>query len=89
MRMSSAVDILEERVVAAADLIASLRNKVHSLERQLAVAQSSALPSSPTQPSPPAPDPALAGELERLRAERVVVRESIRGLLREIDRVPW
>ena len=88
MRMSSTVDILEERVVAAADLIASLRIRVLSLERELTATRAENLqnPSAPLQPSP---DPALAEELERLRAERVVVRESIRGLLREIDRVSW
>jgi len=87
--MSSAVDILEERVVAAADLIASLRTKIQSLERELAATHANALPPPPSHPPPSSPDPALAEELERLRAERAVVRESIRGLLREIDRVSW
>lgn len=86
--MSSAVDILGERVVAAAELIVSLRSKVRSLERELMTTHAKALyPSS--QPPTPSPDPSLGEELERLRAERVVVRENIRGLLREIDRVSW
>ena len=86
--MSSAVDILEKRVVAAADLIASLRIKVQLLEREVAATQAKTPPSA-SEPLPPPPDPALAEELERLRAERAVIRESIRGLLREIDRVSW
>ena len=86
--MSSAVDILAERVVEAAGLIVSLRVKVRSLERELIATRAKAL--SPPAQEPPSPsNPSLAEELERLRAERVVVRESIRGLLREIDRVSW
>jgi hypothetical protein len=88
MRMSGAVDILGERVVEAADLIVSLRTRVNSLERELSRAHDRDLPPSP-QPPPSPPDPSLLEELERLRAERVVIRESIRGLLREIDRVSW
>jgi FtsZ-binding cell division protein ZapB len=86
--MSSTVDILEERVVAAADLIARLRIKVTSLERELTTTRADARSPAPQTP-PASPDPALVEELERLRAERVVVRDSIRGLLREIDRVSW
>ncbi len=86
--MSSAVDILGERVAAAADLIVGLRAKVRSLERDLeTIRLEQPAPSRPTSPHPP--DPALVEELERLRAERALVRESIRGLLREIDRVSW
>jgi FtsZ-binding cell division protein ZapB len=88
MRMPSAVDILEERVAAAVDLIASLRLKVESLEHELTMACATA-PSTPAAPSPSSPDPALVEELERLRAERSAVRERVRGLLREIDRVSW
>ena len=88
MRMSSAVDILAERVVEAADLIVSLRTRVQSLEQQLLTARAKES-SFPSQPQPSPPDHSLVEELERLRAERVVVRESIRGLLREIDRVSW
>ena len=88
MSMSSAVDILAERVVEAAELIVSLRGRVRSLERELTATRAKAL--SPPAQEPPSPsNPSLAEELERLRAERVVVRESIRGLLREIDRVSW
>jgi FtsZ-binding cell division protein ZapB len=79
--MRSTVDILEERAAAAAELIASLRLKIQSLERELRLAHEKPLSRQP------APDPSLAEELERLRQERIVVRQSIRGLLREIDRV--
>ena len=86
--MPSAVDILGERVAAAADLIVSLRTRVQSLERELGRIHDKDL-SPPPQPPQPSADPSLVEELERLRAERVAVRESIRGLLREIDRVAW
>jgi hypothetical protein len=86
--MSSAVEILEERVVAAVVLIGTLRSKVQSLERELMTAHVEA-PSLPSRPALPSVDPSLAAELARLRAEREVVRDSIRGLLREIDRVSW
>jgi hypothetical protein len=86
--MSSAVDILGERVVAAADLIASLRIKVLTLEQELASTHTTIGP-PPSQSQTSSPDPSLVEELERLRAERVIARESIRGLLREIDRVSW
>jgi len=86
--MSSVVDILAERVVAAAELIVSLRSRVRSLEREIMTTHAKAL-SPASQPPTPYADPSLVEELERLRAERVVVRESIRGLLREIDRVSW
>ena len=86
--MSSAVDILEDRVAAAVGMIDRLRDKVRSLERELETVHSAALP--PPAPPPQAScDPALLEELERLRAERVAVREGIRGLLREIDQVTW
>jgi FtsZ-binding cell division protein ZapB len=87
MSMSGIVDILEERVAAAAALIASLRTQVRTLEQELALAAAAA--AAPAPGADRAADPELAEELERLRAERVVVRESIRGLLREIDRVSW
>jgi len=86
--MPDAVDILEERVLAAADLIAGLRARVASLERALTTNPAPAAAAPSPEPASP-PDPALLDELERLRAERVAVRESIRGLLREIDRVSW
>ena len=88
MRMSSAVDILAERVVEAADLIVSLRSRVQSLERELMTTSAKAH-SPPAQHPPFLSDPSLVEELARLRTERAVVRESIRGLLREIDRVSW
>jgi hypothetical protein len=83
--MLSAVDVLAERIVEAADLIVSLRSKVRSLEQELKATHAKIL----TPPSPSAPDSSFVAELERLRAERVIVLESIRGLLREIDRVSW
>lgn len=86
--MMRVVDVLEERVVAAADLIASLRAKAQSLEQELLERPPLAL-SPDERPAPSSPDPTVIEELERLRAERVVVRESIRGLLREIDRMSW
>ena len=86
--MSSAVDILAKRVAEAADLIISLRTRVQSLERELMTTKAKAL--SPPVQNPLSPsDPSLVEELRRLHTERVVVRESIRGLLREIDRVSW
>jgi hypothetical protein len=88
MRMPSAVDILGERVAAAAELIVSLRTKVNSLERELTKTRATPLATA-TQHATALPDAALVEELERLRAERAVVRESIRGLLQEIDRVSW
>jgi len=88
MRMPSAVDILAERVVEAADLIVSLRTKVQSLERELLTTRAKEI-SPPSEDHPSLSDPSLLEELAQLRAERVVVRESIRGLLREIDRVSW
>jgi len=86
--MSRAVDILGERVVAAADLIVRLRIRVQSLERELMTIHARDL-CPPAPPLSSLPNPSLVEELERLRAERAVVRESIRGLLREIDRVSW
>jgi len=87
--MSSAVDILAERVGEAADLIISLRTRVQSLERELVTTQAKVLPAPTRHPALSPSDASLAEELERLRTERIVVRESIRGLLREIDRVSW
>jgi chromosome segregation ATPase len=81
--MPGAVDILEERVAEAAELIADLRRRIQSLERELRTARAKPLPVRAS------PEISLLEELERLRAERVVVRESIRGLLKEIDRVAW
>ena len=82
--MGGALDLLERRVAAATDLIAGLRSKVARLEHELA----SAVPCPDATPSP-SPDPAPLAELERLRAERAMVRERIRGLLTEFDKVTW
>ena len=84
--MHSTVDTLGERVHAAAELIVSLRTKILSLEREL---ETNRTAPPPAPPPPASPDPSLAAELERLRTERVLVREGIRGILREIDRVSW
>lgn len=79
--MADVLDTLERRVSAAAELIAGLRDRVEHLEAGLA---------APRPPAaPPNADAAAAAELERLRAERIVVRERIRVLLAEIDKVTW
>ena len=85
--MNTALDVLEERVNAVADLVQRLRNEVARLERELAEHPRPA----PVAQSPPAPvpDPRLAEEITRLRAERSLVRERIRGLIKEIDQVSW
>lgn len=88
MNMSDTVGFLEVRVIAAAELIGSLREQVHSLERELARAQAEAAALPPAAPPRPA-DSSLVEELERLRAERLVIRDKVRGLIREIDRVSW
>jgi len=87
--MPSAFDLLEERVAAAVDLIGRLRLQIRSLETALATAHAIPPPDQPVPPASLSSDPALGAEVERLRAERTVIRESIRGLLREIDRVAW
>lgn len=86
--MLGAVDILAERVEDAADLIVSLRTKVRSLEQELREARASQTP-PPAPQQNHLPDRALVEELERLRAERLALRESIRELIREIDQVAW
>ena len=88
MSMPSTIDILEKNVVAAADLIANLRESVERLTRELEKVRSEAAVRAAQAPSA-IPDPALAGEIERLRAERVVIRDDIRRLIKEIDRVSW
>jgi len=85
--MSSVIDILEKRVIAATELIASLREKVARLERESAASRvESQANTARTLPPSGNPTPIIA-ELERLRAERVVVRDRIRGLIKEFDRV--
>jgi hypothetical protein len=85
--MEQALDLLEKRVNAVADLVKRLRGEVARLERELA-----------EQPRPetvarslstPVPDGRLAEEITRLRAERSLVRERIRVLIKEIDQVSW
>lgn len=86
--MQVLVETLEQRVADAVRLIASLREQTATLARELAVARA-ALRTEDVPPAQPFLDPALVEELDRLRAERVLVRERVRGLLREIDRVTW
>jgi hypothetical protein len=88
MNMPGAVDTLEKNVVAAAALIASLRNTVERLTRELESSGFDAQARA-VQIPPSSPDPSLGEELARLRAERIVIRDSVRRLLREIDRVSW
>jgi hypothetical protein len=89
--MSAAIDLLEERIGAVADLVRHLRQEVARLEHELAE-----LPSPPPHelsppptPVPPVPEEGLLEEISRLREERAAVRERIRGLIREIDQVSW
>ena len=86
--MEEIVDILEQRVAAAVALIASLRDRVAALEAEVTRAGQAAATRAAERPGPVA-DPALAEELERLRAERAAVRDRVRSLIREIDRVAW
>jgi uncharacterized protein involved in exopolysaccharide biosynthesis len=76
MLIVSTVDILAERVAAAVDLIERLRSRVHSLEQEVAALRGRSRSADNGD-----------GELARLRAERVVIRERVRGLLREIDKI--
>ena len=91
--MSAALDQLEKRVNAVADLVLHLRQEVARLELEIAE-HSQPAPAAPTPPPPLAqtplpPDNTALEELSRLRAERTLVRERIRGLIREIDQVSW
>jgi hypothetical protein len=91
--MSAALDQLEKRVNAVADLVLHLRQEIARLELQIAE-QPRTAPPAPTPPPPlaqtlPPPDDTALEELSRLRAERTLVRERIRGLIREIDQVSW
>jgi FtsZ-binding cell division protein ZapB len=89
--MSAVLDQLEERVNAVADLVRNLRREVSRLEHELA--DRPLLQPTIPQPSPPPPaspaDAALLEEITRLRDERALVRERVRGLIREIDQVAW
>jgi len=83
MSMPSALGLLEQRIAAAADLIAGLRDRVARLEHEL-----ESLSAGPAAgPAAPQCDPSLLEELARLRAERSMVRDRIRGLMKEIDRL--
>jgi chromosome segregation ATPase len=86
--VDKAIDALEKNVVAAAGLIASLRETVERLSQELERNESER-GSLVLQATQPMPDPSLVDELERLRTERVAIRESIRRLIKEIDRVSW
>jgi hypothetical protein len=88
--MTEAMDRLEERVNAVGDLVRHLRSEVTRLERALAECPPVSPLASPVPSPPVAPvDDRLLEELSRLRDERAVVRERIRGLIREIDQVAW
>lgn len=67
-------------------MIAELRNRVARLEKELAANRDELRRCAAAPPLPPR-DPKEAVALERLRSERVEVRERIRELLRDIDRV--
>jgi uncharacterized small protein (DUF1192 family) len=84
MSVEPTMDLLEQRVSAAVDLIAALREKVARLEHDLALARRS----PPARTGAVAPDEAkrLADEVARLRAERAAARAQVQGLIREIDR---
>jgi len=86
MSMSEALGLLEQRVSAAVDLIASLRDRVARLEQELEALHAGSAAEPPSEPSC---EPALLEELARLRTERRVVRERIHELVKEIDRVSW
>jgi hypothetical protein len=89
--MPETIDVLEQRVASAVALIASLRRTAARLEAELATTTKAcaAAREAPKELGPPAADPAVLAELERLRAERLAVRERIRGLIADIDRIPW
>ena len=92
-RMSAVLDQLEQRVNAVADLVRSLRREVTRLEHELA--DRPALQAAAHQPQPPSPaapaaaEAALIEEISRLRDQRALLRERVRGLIREIDQVAW
>jgi plasmid stabilization system protein ParE len=86
--VNSSLDTLEKNVAAAAALIASLRETVERLSQELERNESER-GSLVLQATQPMPDPSLVDELERLRAERVAIRENIRRLIKEFDRVSW
>lgn len=86
--MTNQLQRLEERVAAAAALIAHLRSEVARLEARTTEAPSPPHPSSETEPAADALRP-LREELSRLHAERIVVRDRVRALIREIDAVTW
>jgi hypothetical protein len=85
MNMPDALGVLELRVAAAVDLIASLRERVSRLEREIesSLAAGAAAPREAPAPS----DTTVLEELARLRAERGLLRERIRELITEFDRV--
>ena len=96
--MNPVIDQLEERVSAVAALVKNLRAGVVRLERDLASRPLTAPAPPPPQAATPNPSPApapgpgdepLREEIALLRAEREVVRERIRGLIKEIDQVSW
>ena len=83
--MKDLLEDLEGRVRAAVDMIARLRAEVARLESELA-AQPLVETAEPVAGGECA---SLAEEVARLQAERAVVRDRIRDLIREIDAVSW
>lgn len=85
--MEDGLQLLEGRIASAVERIRDLRERLRQLEDARAATVS------------PAPSPAPAGtaethagleqECSRLLAERAVVRERIRELISELDRVSW
>ena len=85
--MSDTLDILQQRIGAAVGLIEKLRGRVAQLERELEVVQTTPTAPAVSQTSQAEETCAPPGELERLRRERREVRERIRALIKEFDKV--
>jgi len=85
--MSDTLDILQQRIGAAVGLIEKLRGRVAQLERELEVVQTTPTAPAVSQASQAEETCDPPGELERLRRERREVRERIRALIKEFDKV--
>lgn len=86
--MSSVIDILEAKALALVVVVADLRDNIARIEKELDANRNDVRPEA-SQTALWSTEPALSQELERLRAERVVIRDTVRRLLKEIDRVSW
>jgi FtsZ-binding cell division protein ZapB len=84
--MLDLLDTLAQRVGSAVELIQRLRDRVAALERDLEVANRA--PQACTAPQSEELS-SLREEIERLQGERHKVRERIRALIREFDKVSW